>query len=1030
MIRTFLISCLILLLPEILFSQADAGFTIRRYSTENGLPSNGIKGVEWDESSGFLWMATEAGVVRFNGQEFKTYTRLNTPGITTERMGYIIRNNEGKIFMGDLGGNLLKTVGNQLLFNFNIPANKPGNRNLFRAALMASEDFFRETMLHPKTLKFELAGGTFLPDGRHSFYYILRDSLYYYKSGDEDLTLINKNPLRIKSGFKIGDESFIMTPENQVYRLRNAGKDLEAISTVWPSGYPGSAGKNFRLFWESGMPQPVLVNENNAWVFKLNNGVIEAVLICNQIPLDAFIYHLQYSEKREILFLGTDSKGLVVISKNSLRNFKYENAGINQRNAYYSQVELSNGNVLTNEGHELGDAPKGKVKWPISGGFGFNIYLQGDTLLWYPAYNKKIKMSCLYSYNYRTQITTEYPTIIMRSSSAFVAVGKETAICNPTGIAYIRGDSLAYQYRFPAGVTDPMFYDMKQGPDGMVYLAGCAGFLRYDPAAKKLDTLFREENFCVRTISFRDNYILIGTYGNGFYIWKNGILKPMPLDKNKYLLYTHCFFDDQLGYCWISTNRGLFKVRFTDLLTAWEKNTGFVFYQYFGKNDGMEMTEMNGGCTPCALRLKNGNISFPTMDGLIQVDPKKHKTDSLGSAIYFDELIAGKKTFAADSSAIRNLSSNTSEVLVRLAFPAWGNMENIYVEYELNGSGEWITAETEDGSLLRLSGLRHGDYIVKIRKAIGFGTENYSYAEFRFGITTPWYNQWWFYLLTFLFAFSLFALFIRLRTERYRKNQLKLEKQIAEKTWELSQQNDALEKSNSLKSKLISIISHDIVTPLKFLTVAGNNLREKRSQIPEELQQETIREIANTSQELQLLSTNILNWIKYQHENRRLAKESFIPAETVNQVFGVLLSIAKQKNITLVNTVDPSIEIYQYYEPLKILVYNLVLNAINFSERGSVTVSAIAAENVLQLQVKDEGVGMTPDQVHNILSEQIIISSANIDKRKGNGLGYLIIKDLVKTTGSTLAIQSEKGKGTTVTITIPVLKPVKNDSGA
>lgn len=65
--------------------------------------------------------------------------------------------------------------------------------------------------------------------------------------------------------------------------------------------------------------------------------------------------------------------------------------------------------------------------------------------------------------------------------------------------------------------------------------------------------------------------------------------------------------------------------------------------------------------------------------------------------------------------------------------------------------------------------------------------------------------------------------------------------------------------------------------------------------MPEELQQETLQEITNTSQELQLLSTNILNWIKYQNENRRLAKETFNLQEMVNQILGILQSLARQK---------------------------------------------------------------------------------------------------------------------------------------
>lgn len=193
--------------------------------------------------------------------------------------------------------------------------------------------------------------------------------------------------------------------------------------------------------------------------------------------------------------------------------------------------------------------------------------------------------------------------------------------------------------------------------------------------------------------------------------------------------------------------------------------------------------------------------------------------------------------------------------------------------------------------------------------------------------------------------------------------------------------------------------------------------------MPDELQMETIREMTNTSQELQLLSTNILNWIKYQNENRRLAKETFNLHELVNQVLGVLNSLAKQKKLTLENKVNQDQLIYQFFEPLKILIYNLLTNAINFSENGSVIIAAEQKNEQVVISVSDEGVGMTPEQIKNIMADQFIISSANIDNRKGNGLGYLIIKDLVKIMGATLYIDSEKGKGTKISVALPSVKP-------
>ena len=167
-----------------------------------------------------------------------------------------------------------------------------------------------------------------------------------------------------------------------------------------------------------------------------------------------------------------------------------------------------------------------------------------------------------------------------------------------------------------------------------------------------------------------------------------------------------------------------------------------------------------------------------------------------------------------------------------------------------------------------------------------------------------------------------------------------------------------------------------------------------------------------------MLSTNILNWIKYQNENRRLLKENFNVHEMVNQVFGVLGSFANLKEIQLVNETKTDLIIHQYFEPLKIIIYNLISNAINFTERGKVIVSTITNGDELIIKVKDQGTGMTAEQIQNIMADQYIISSSKKDNRKGNGLGYLIIKDLLKMMGAHYKIISERDHGTEVRVII------------
>ena len=115
---------------HIINAQIPATFQTRHYTTENGLPSNGIKGLEWDEETGFLWVATEAGIVRFNGIDFKTYTNKNTPFIGSERFRLLIRNNKGIVYAADEYGNILKVRKNELVLYDKTIKEKKVNTNL------------------------------------------------------------------------------------------------------------------------------------------------------------------------------------------------------------------------------------------------------------------------------------------------------------------------------------------------------------------------------------------------------------------------------------------------------------------------------------------------------------------------------------------------------------------------------------------------------------------------------------------------------------------------------------------------------------------------------------------------------------------------------------------------------------------------------------------------------------------------------------------------------------------------------------
>jgi len=1001
---------------EFVLAQNTGNGQIQYYTTDNGLPSNGIKGLQWDESTGFLWIATEAGIVRFNGADFKSYTKENIQSIASERMLFIIKNNAGSIYTSDIPGNIFTIQKNKpVLWKENTKKENAYFSNYYMLAV--SDSLFLKPGFDKSKTIFSLGSDKIACISDTAFLLLHRGAIYF-QSGmlkyPVSSPLLKKD---ISALFKIDNNYFITDSNNQTYTLNATNYTLKPVRVQDKKGLVFNPVSNNRYFyWEIGMENPIYIDGNNAWIYEFKNNKLTATIIFTGIPTDVLIRSIQYSKKKGILFLGTDSKGLIVLNQKKVESKKRISQQPGKRNSYYAQIELSNGNILTNEGDIIGDSPVINSTNSLKRKFTFSISQTKDSLIWLLPYDAKPGSNCLTRYNMKTKEFKSYNKII---SQTFVSiVGSDTILANSTGIGKLDSDSMFYLYKYKQNYESLLIYEMEEIEPGILLLATSEGLYSYEVQRNNFHLFYNIPGTAIRTFNKIKDYIFFGTYGAGFYIYKNGIAKAMPLDKNNYLLYTHCFVDDDFGNCWISTNRGLFRTKTNELINVFENKNANIYYHYFGKKDGMDMTEMNGGCSPCAIKLKNKIISFPTMDGLLWVNPQTINPILPEGEIYIDEILVDNKVYNPDSISLKKLPSKTSEILIKLALSAWSNNENIYLDYQLNDTLNWKPVDIEKGFEIQFSNIPPGQYKLRIRKHNGNGISNYTYKELDFYITIPWYKKIWFNFLILLFISGLILLYINFRTRQYRQTQLRLEKLITEKTQELLQKNEVLEKNNSIKTRLISIISHDIVTPLKFLTAAGKNLIDKRKIMPEDLQDETILEMANTSQELQLLSTNILNWIKYQNENRRLVKENLNLYELTNQVFSVLYSIARQKKINLVNEINPEITIYQFFEALKILIYNLVSNAINFSESGKIIVSNKTANSKTIISVKDEGVGMSPEQIKNIMADQFIISSTNIDKRKGNGLGYLIIKDLLKTIEGSIVINSEKGKGTEVLITI------------
>lgn len=974
--------------------------------------------MQWDEASGFLWIATEAGISRFNGNNFANFTRANTSFISSERIRFMVRNQNNEIRAADMDGNVFAIAENQpqLLINRETLAEDfaTGWDNKLIGAGITDSFFYKGRIPSPERIAFPFA--QLIPLSTYSALLINpQGTVIRVDMNKKSVDLIEEWGRDNLTGLMLGNEIFVhKSGSTLLYRWNKLTNKLEKSTVKLPSN-------QVKIFWETGMSYPIAIDGKLAWALKRKNNQPAFVLICNEVPSLGLIKYIQYSEKNQLLFLGTTSRGFGIVRANRVNQIKKYKAEPNEATAYYAQWEVAEGTVQTNEGHLLGNQLK-KSPW-IKGKFGFSVYEDGDSLIWFSTGLKKKQGSVLHSLNRKTGDRKIFERIDIFNVFAFSKWKNKIIIGNHRGLGLIQDDSL--QVIFPN--TNPReveatAYTLLETEPGVFMMATCAGWIRFNFNTKQSDTLLKLPGYCIRSQTRIGEYIIIGTYGKGIYVYKNGKLKKIPLDKNSFLLYAHCFMLDKQGFVWISTNRGLFKALATDIIRAFEKENSPIYYHYFGKNDGMEMTELNGGCSPCALQLKNGIFSFPSMDGLVWAQPEAAQPLMPEGPIYIDRITVDNVLTPIENLKRTALKHNFKSISVELGFAEWANSENIYLEHRISDTSSWTPLLINKESKVDYANIAPGNYTLQIRKRNGFGENNYYYLTIPFNVGRAWYDNSLFLILMLGTGIAIIYFFSNYQNRRLLLRQKELELVVQAKTQDLQEQYNVLEKSNRINNRLISIISHDIVTPLKFLTATGRGLYKKKVELPEETQKEILEEIINTSQELHLLSTNILNWIKYQSGNKRLRTESIDAQEVVQQVLSILNPLAKEKGIQLLNNILPTTTFQQFAEPFKILVYNLVLNAIRYSDQGNICVEIQANNGYFSLLVVDTGVGMSPAKIDSLLNDSSPIREKEADQKSGHGLGYLIIRDIVQWMDAQIEITSTLGKGTTVRVTFQSLK--------
>lgn len=461
----------------------------------------------------------------------------------------------------------------------------------------------------------------------------------------------------------------------------------------------------------------------------------------------------------------------------------------------------------------------------------------------------------------------------------------------------------------------------------------------------------------------------------------------------------HAIVEDKQHHIWISTNKG---ISFYNELDGKFDNYGY--------QDHIAQGNYNSGCVAIS---PDGTLYFGSTNGLTYFNPRQIFTKEKAAVPYITQAyvvsngdepdstinLIGKKTL------ILNHNQNSLVLSVNEADVALNNM--VEYSYMINDrDNKWNPVV---GNRIYLHNFSHGIYNIKVR--CRFKNREWSEpTELRLEIEPPLYLTWWAKLIFAIFVVAL----IYINQREYTKK-LRLQVQLdAEK-----KKNEQEQKLNEERMHFFTSITHELRTPLTLILGPLDDI-SRSTEIPDKIKHK-LAIIYQSASRLKELINQILEYRKAQCNGRQLnvSKDNIVKA--IQQVCVKYQELNTKKKLDIF-FIAPESNIPTYFDKgiIIMIMDNLISNAFKYTDVGSITVTVKRRhereKNLIDIIVSDTGYGISPEALPHIFDSYYQENGKH--QASGTGIGLALVKQLVALHQATIQVESKVNKGTTFIVTL------------
>lgn len=1056
-------------------------YILEQWSVEEGLPVNTVYDIH-KASTGYLWLTTHDGLVRFDGIDFKIYSAAEYKGLPGNRIQRLEEANDGSLIIQSEGIHITRFRDEQFSPLLSINSSMSGNgsgKTLYKDTegkiWIGGDDgiyiFDKDSLIHFKP---DLIKHTVL-----NILHVANDEVWFGISGSNTLMRYKNGIVKEIAGHiegkgtvsfhAIGD-TYWMTTNHRIYRFRNekldtvitnlslnflaSGSDLKETPLFMTDNQGYFKLENEKLFPLKNIPQktpsifpPFRVdNKGNFWLMTYDqifrNGV-KLMEGSNYIVEDVI------EDEEGNIWIGTTLHGLLRLKPKLFTTFS-QAQGLPGRSIYPVFQSKDSSVWVGSFGQGIARIKKNVVET----GYSINNNTDwGHIQTFTETPDGTILLSALgqglLTLNRETKKTNTYPTpaALIKSQVFSLFIDSKERLwvgASPVdaGGLYVKDGNEWTLISGSSGVPNTKVRGMSEAWNGDIWFTTQGnGVIRYDNSRfYTYDTKSGLSSDFPRAIHFSEDeetgtqVLWVGYEDKGLdRIELNQTTGTPDLEsitnvQTRDGLFdnsVHIIIEDDNKRFWINTNRGIFWVAKSELDAFHFKRIHQVYSRGYTEEDGLLNREGNGGIYPAGVKDHDGVLWLPTQNGVVSFHPDSIIRNKEIPPVVIQTVNSKEYVLSTESAHIK-LPADQRDLEISYAVLSFLNSKKNQYRYILEGyDQEWnIVAGRRTAYYTNLP---DGNYTFRVQGSNNEGLWNEEGASLNIIVAPYFYETLWFYLSCILALGGIAMTIVWVRNRNFERREIFLKREVGLRTQELVEEKNKtelqakkLKEIDEVKSRFFTNISHELRTPLTLIIGPLESLVNDNSEATGSTFTKQKEMMLRNSKRLLNLIDQLLDVSRIESGIVALSVEPVLIFPFLRKNIAYFSEAIDTKKIILELTSSAlSQEVFIDPEKMEKVIANLINNAIKFTpEGGKILIQLKDDPKEFTITVTDTGVGIDPDQLQKIFDRFYQTGNSENRSTQGFGIGLSIAKELIELHSGTITVNSEPGKGTSFVLTL------------